>query len=102
VGGSENGFDFSEGSTGEYTEVASAKRAVRGVLIVVESSELEREGALIVTEGFAFSSVGISSNPVYKRLEARDILIKKWEWEIYSGPAQVFGIQGKKTEKSEW
>jgi len=57
--------------------VASAKRAVRGVFIVVESSELDRVGALIVTEGFAFSSVGISSNSVYERLEARDVLMKK-------------------------
>lgn len=59
VGGSEKGFDFSEASTGEYTEVASAKRAARGVFEVVESSEFEREGALMVTEGFALSSVGI-------------------------------------------
>lgn len=77
VGGSENGLDFSEASTGEYTEVASAKRAVRGVFEVVESSELEREGALMVTEGFALSSVGISSSPKCERLEARDILGKK-------------------------
>lgn len=62
MGGSEKGFDFSEASTGEYTEVASAKRAARGVLIVVESSELEREGGLIVTEGFALVSADISSN----------------------------------------
>jgi len=59
-----NGLDFSFGSIGEYTVVASANRAVRGVLSVVESSEFDRCGACMDIVGVAFTSVGISYNAV--------------------------------------
>jgi len=63
------------GSTGEYTDVASAKRAARGVLISRESAELRSSVVIVVT----FLSLAAISRLVKLHLKMEALM--KWRQE---------------------
>lgn len=67
---------LSVGPMGELTEVASAKRAVRGVLRDSEDDELDDVLGLVVTLGAFLSSAGVNRNSGIVCLGAFDISLR--------------------------